>query len=350
MSALCGVLGSGSCTTRRRGDDDSGDSGAPGAVERGGDGAGESARATGGEAGEGVDGGLSSAGGARGGTHGAAGGTGGVGGTSSTLGGAGDTSGETAGGGSGRGGAFGGAPSSAGGSTAGGVGGDGGRGGSPAGGGSGTAGAGAAGAAGTSACEDAVVFYDEDAAAGTSDTVLLPNPPFPPYTYATLSTFGDGTATPGGGLENTTHPGGGVYSSICSGAGFTDTGGGCRVTVAQDLTPYGFTGVEFWARAYEPVNVRVNLTDPAAIYGAGSSCDNAPGCTQNCCGDYYGADFTFDTTWRLYSIQFSDLAREHGTGPDVPFDPSHFGSIYFRGPLVEQFLFYLDDLAFIACP
>jgi len=258
---------------------------------------------------------------------------GGAGGNHSGSGGVGGNSGGSDGQGGSSGDAFGG---SAQGGSATGSGGDGGE---PTSGGSGGdsagGGAGVGGSGGTAhGCEpsDTLLFFDTDDGALTLNTVELPSPPFPMYNYVSMNTFSDGTATPSNGITPPTHDGGGVYATVCSGIGFTGTGGGCRfsMSMTQNLANFGFWGIEVWARGTSPVNVRVNVHD-------GTS-------------DYYGKDFTFDTEWKRYDFRFVDLTRQAGNGPPVAFNASAVEAVDFRGPLVDGFEFHIDDLSFLSCP
>jgi hypothetical protein len=267
---------------------------------------------------------------AAGGVGGDRNGSGGVGGNSGGSDGQGGSAG-AAFGGSAQGGSASGSGGDGGGSTSGGSGGDSGSGGDNGVGG----GAGVGGSGGTAhGCEpsDTLLFFNTDDGAANLNTVELPSPPFPMYNYVSMNTFSDGTATPSNGITPPTHDGGGVYATVCSGIGFTGTGGGCRfsLSMTQNLASFGFLGIEFWARGTAAVNVRVNVHD-------GTS-------------DYYGKDFTFDTEWKRYDFRFADLTRQAGNGPPVAFNASAVEAVDFRGPLVDGFEFHIDDLSFLSCP
>jgi hypothetical protein len=142
---------------------------------------------------------------------------------------------------------------------------------------------------------------------------------------------------------------GGTNSITCEVNGFTDWGGCLMIFYSiLDLVPSGVNALQFWARAPEDHEIRVNISDRNSDY-QGGVCDGAQNCFENCCHDHYGAQFTAAANWTQYTFRFDQLTREDGNGPPFAFDPSHVREIGFRGAEGGDFELEIDELAFVTC-
>src|SRR5690606_3237683 len=80
------------------------------------------------------------------------------------------------------------------------------------------------------------------------------------------TTYGDGSGIVQVLQVAISRPGGGNFTRHCEASKeFTDWGGGCIALLnysgVLDVATHGFNGLQFWARAAEPVSIRVNVMD-----------------------------------------------------------------------------------------
>ena len=160
--------------------------------------------------------------------------------------------------------------------------------------------------------------------------------------------YGDGTGVATITLTSNSVPGG-TNSVTCNTSGFSDWGG-CLMVFGTplDLTNRGRNALHFWARAATSYAIRVNVSDRNSDL-AGGVCVIGEECTQNCCYDHYGAEFSANQAWTEYIFRFDELARVNGNGPDAAFDPSYLREIGFRPAGSGDFELEIDELTFISC-
>lgn len=142
------------------------------------------------------------------------------------------------------------------------------------------------------------------------------------------------------------------FAARSHGGGFTKWGAGIGFELysqkAYDLTSYA--GISFWARRAPDTAsaLRFALTD-AATTPRGGQCREYV--DYSTCSDYFGADLSLSTAFRLYSFAFEELEQE-GWGEPQPssVDKSAVYGVRFQTDPYEDFDFFIDDIALLCRP
>lgn len=139
------------------------------------------------------------------------------------------------------------------------------------------------------------------------------------------------------------------YAARSHGGGFTKWGAGIGFELysqkAYDVSRYA--GISFWARRAPDTAsaLRFALTD-AATTPRGGQCREYV--DYSTCSDYFGADLSLSTAFRLYSFGFDELEQE-GWGEPHPssVDTSAVYGVRFQTDPYEDFDFWIDDIALL---
>jgi len=139
------------------------------------------------------------------------------------------------------------------------------------------------------------------------------------------------------------------YAARSHGGGFTGWGAGIGFELynqkAYDLS--GYAGITFWARraAHSASALRFAVTD-AATAPRGGQCHEYE--DYSTCSDYFGADLSLGTSFRRYSFTWPELAQV-GWGEPHPdsVDAAHIYGVRFQTDPVEDFDFWIDDIALL---
>lgn len=132
------------------------------------------------------------------------------------------------------------------------------------------------------------------------------------------------------------------------GGGFTLWGAGIGFELynqkAYDASPYA--GITFWARRAPDTAsaLRFAVTDSATAPRGGK-------CRDYSCSDYFGVDLSLSTAFRRYSFRWDELKQEGWGEPHVSaIDTSQVYGMRFQTDPVEDFDFWIDDIAFLCHP
>jgi hypothetical protein len=121
------------------------------------------------------------------------------------------------------------------------------------------------------------------------------------------------------------------------GIDFNNTSGGQENKTAYDASAY--TGITFWARAENAVNLTVALPD-VDTDAAGNVC--------TACAHHYFKTVAVTTNWQRFTISFADLALEPGGVPvATAFKPNALFSAQFRVAAGANYDVSVDDFAFV---
>lgn len=139
------------------------------------------------------------------------------------------------------------------------------------------------------------------------------------------------------------------FAARSHGGGFTKWGAGIGFELynqkAYDLS--GYAGITFWARraADSASSLRFALTD-AATAPRGGQCREYV--DYSTCSDYFGVDLSLGTSFRRYSFTWREL-EQVGWGEPHPasVDTSHIYGVRFQTDPVEDFDFWIDDIALL---
>jgi hypothetical protein len=142
------------------------------------------------------------------------------------------------------------------------------------------------------------------------------------------------------------------YAARSQGRGFTVWGAGIGFELynqkAYDLSRYA--GITFWARrAPDTVTaLRFAVTD-AATTPRGGQCREYV--DYSTCSDHFGVDLSLGTAFRRYSFSWQELMQE-GWGEPHPdsIDTSSVYGVRFQTDPVEEFDFWIDDIALLCHP
>jgi hypothetical protein len=142
---------------------------------------------------------------------------------------------------------------------------------------------------------------------------------------------------------------GSQYAARSHGGGFTGWGAGIGFELynqkAYDLSSYA--GITFWARRAPNTAsaLRFAVTD-AATAPRGGQCHEYV--DYSTCSDYFGSDLSLGTAFRRYSFSWQEL-EQVGWGEPHPdsVDASHIYGVRFQTAPVEDFDFWIDDIALL---
>jgi hypothetical protein len=141
-----------------------------------------------------------------------------------------------------------------------------------------------------------------------------------------------------------------VYGLHMSGSGFSLWGASLNVSLlasgAYDASK--FTGVSFWAKAgssgIKKVAVRLVSGDTDPRGGICQSSD--PATTATYCFDHYFSDVTLTTSWKQFTVPFSDFHQKNVGMQFTAIDTAHaYGFEFFFGA-GQTFDIWVDDFAF----
>ena len=168
-------------------------------------------------------------------------------------------------------------------------------------------------------------------------------------------TFNDASSTgkqdpPGTGFTMTmlsTPRGDSKVAARTNGSGFTMWGAGMGLnlnSMGSTKSSYdasGYTGLTFWAMAAQgsTTSLRVSVPDADTTPEGGV-------CAGDKCNDHIGTSIELGTSWKQYSLKFSDLKQE-GFGQAFPeIKTSALYAISFSVTTNTTFDVYIDDIAF----
>jgi hypothetical protein len=142
------------------------------------------------------------------------------------------------------------------------------------------------------------------------------------------------------------------FAARTHGGGFTKWGAGIGFELysqkAYDLSRYA--GISFWARRAPSTTsaLRFAMTDAATTPRGGQCREYAD---YSGCNDHFGADLNLGTAFHRYSFDWAQLQQE-GWGDPQPasLDAAHVYGVRFQTDPVEDFDFWIDDVALLCHP
>jgi hypothetical protein len=142
------------------------------------------------------------------------------------------------------------------------------------------------------------------------------------------------------------------YAARSHGGGFSVWGAGIGFELynqkAYDLSRYA--GITFWARRAPDTAsaLRFAVTD-AATTPRGGQCREYV--DYSTCSDHFGVDLSLGTAFRRYSFSWQELTQE-GWGEPHPdsIDTSRVYGVRFQTDPIEEFDFWIDDIALLCHP
>ena len=144
----------------------------------------------------------------------------------------------------------------------------------------------------------------------------------------------------------------GAYAMHITATGFTGSGSILGADFRDKKKVYDasrFTGIRFWAKVGSGKNTkhRVQIAD-ATTDEAGGLCSAAAGAADAVkCGNHFGVNETFTTSWAAYSITFEQMTQSGSWGQTAPaIDKAHVYGLQITAKANMAVDLWLDQLEF----